>query len=171
MSVPALPDLCVGWRRCCPARSNWTFAMLPHGVLHTSHYRLHKKVGMFFLALMYPRLGRAKKRSIQHCELCRRRCGRVMSWGLTSFWRPGRHEACLYALMGSACRPKSPVEGVLGTNKMCLARIQPSWSAEYSQKCTVLPRGPVRAAKAMPMFLSASPFFCTDVSECRARTR
>lgn len=34
--------------------------MLPHGVLHTSHYRLHKKVGMFFLALMYPRLGRAK---------------------------------------------------------------------------------------------------------------
>lgn len=93
-----------------------------------------------------------------------------MSWGLTSFWRPGRHEACLYALMGSACRPKSPVEGVLGTNKMCLARIQPSWSAEYSQKCTVLPRGPVRAAKAMPMFLSASPFCCTDVSECRART-
>ena len=29
-------------------------------VLHTSHYRLHKKAGMFFLALMYPRLDRAK---------------------------------------------------------------------------------------------------------------
>ena len=34
--------------------------MLSLGVLHTFHCRLHKKDGMFFLALMYPRLDRAK---------------------------------------------------------------------------------------------------------------
>ena len=34
--------------------------MLFLGVLHTSHYRLHKKAGMFFLILMYPRPCRAK---------------------------------------------------------------------------------------------------------------
>ena len=34
--------------------------MLPLGVLHTSHYRLHKKAGIFFLILMYPRPCRAK---------------------------------------------------------------------------------------------------------------
>ena len=34
--------------------------MLSLGVLHTSHYRLHKKAGMFFLILMYPRPCRAK---------------------------------------------------------------------------------------------------------------
>ena len=34
--------------------------MLSLGVLHTSSCRLHKKDEMFFPALMYPRLGRAK---------------------------------------------------------------------------------------------------------------
>mgnify|MGYP007067556814 CR=1 FL=1 len=34
--------------------------MLSLGVLHTSHYRLHKKAGIFFLILMYPRPCRAK---------------------------------------------------------------------------------------------------------------
>lgn len=34
--------------------------MLSLGVLNTSHCRLHKKVGLIFLVLMYPRLGRAK---------------------------------------------------------------------------------------------------------------
>ena len=83
-------------------------------------------------------------------------------------WGPVRREACLFVLTGFACRLKSPVEGVLGTNMVCLVRMQPSWSAENSQKCTMLPRGPVLAAKIMPMSLSASPFCCTDFSECRA---
>ena len=60
MSVPALLDLGAGLRCCCPARSIRTSAMLSLGVLHTSHYRLHKKAGMFFLILMYPRPCRAK---------------------------------------------------------------------------------------------------------------
>ena len=34
--------------------------MLSLGVLHTFHYELHKKAGMFFLILMYPRPRRAK---------------------------------------------------------------------------------------------------------------
>ena len=34
--------------------------MLSLGILHIFHCRLHKEAGMFFLALMYPRLGRAK---------------------------------------------------------------------------------------------------------------
>ena len=37
-----------------------TSAMLSLGVLHIFYCRLHKKDGMFFLALMYPRLDRAK---------------------------------------------------------------------------------------------------------------
>ena len=53
-------DLGAGRMRRCPARSIWTSAMLPLGVLHTSHYRLHKKAGIFFLILMYPRPCRAK---------------------------------------------------------------------------------------------------------------
>lgn len=110
-----------------------------------------------------------KKRSIQHRELCRCRCSRVALRRSTSFWGPARREACLFVLAGFACRLKSPVEGVLGTNMVCPACMQPSWLAEYSQKCTALPRGPVRAAKTMPTFLSASPFCCTDFSECRAR--
>lgn len=60
MSVPALLDLGAGLRCRCPARSIRTSAMLSLGVLHTSHYRLHKKAGMFFLILMYPRPCRAK---------------------------------------------------------------------------------------------------------------
>ena len=60
MSVPALLDLSVGWGAAAPTRSIWTLAMRSLGVLHTFHYRLHKKAGMFFLVLMYPRLGRAK---------------------------------------------------------------------------------------------------------------
>ena len=80
-----------------------------------------------------------------------------------------RREVCPFVPTGSAHRPKSPAEGVLGTNKECPVRMQPSWSAEYSQKCTVLPGGPVRVAKTMPMPTSASPFCCTDFSECRAR--
>lgn len=59
-SVPALLDLGAGRRRRFPARSIWTAAMLSLGVLHTFHYELHKKVGMFFLILMYPRPRRAK---------------------------------------------------------------------------------------------------------------
>lgn len=164
--------LCWIWARgggAAAPRSIWTPAMLSLGVLHTSHYRLHKKAGMFFLILMYPRPCRAKKRSIQHRELCRCRCSRVALWRSTSFWGPARREACLFVLTGFACRLKSPVEGVLGTNMVCPACMQPSWLAEYSQKCTALPRGPVRAAKTMPTFLSASPFCCTDFSECRAR--
>ncbi len=53
-------DLGAGRMRRCPARSIWTSAMLPLGVLHTSHYRLHKKAGIFFLILMYPRPCRSK---------------------------------------------------------------------------------------------------------------
>lgn len=34
--------------------------MLSLGVLHTFHYELHKKAGMFFRILMYPRPRRAK---------------------------------------------------------------------------------------------------------------
>ena len=74
-----------------------------------------------------------------------------------------------FCLDGVCLRLKSPVDGVLGINMVCPARMQSSWLAEYSQKCTALPRGPVRAAKTMPTFLSASPFCCTDFSECRAR--
>ena len=59
MCVPALLDLGAGLR-CCFVRSIWTSAVKPHGVLHTSSCRLHKKAEMFFPALMYPRLGRAK---------------------------------------------------------------------------------------------------------------
>lgn len=110
-----------------------------------------------------------KKRSIQHRELCRCRCSRVALRRSTSFWGPTWREACLFVSTRPVCRPKSPVEGVLGTNMVCPACMQPSWLAEYSQKCTVLPRGPVHATKTMPMSLSASPFCCTDFSECRAR--
>ena len=124
---------------------------------------------MFFLVLMYPPPGPCKKRSIQQHKPRRRRCSQVTLWRLTSFRAPVRREARLFVLTGPACRPKSPVEGVFGTNKECPVRMQPSWSAEYSQKCTVLPGGPVHAAKTMPMSLSASPFCCTDFSECRAR--
>lgn len=60
MSVPALLDLGAGRRRSCPVHSIWTSVMPSLGVLHTFHCRLHKKDGMFFLTLMYPRLGRAK---------------------------------------------------------------------------------------------------------------
>ena len=81
----------------------------------------------------------------------------------------GATRSMLFVLTGPACRPKSPVEGVFGTNKVCPVRMQPFWPAEYSQKCTVLPGGPVRAAKTMPMSPSASPFCCADFSECRAR--
>ena len=42
--------------------------MLPLGVLHTSHYRLHS-AGIFFLILMYPPPVPCKKRSIRHREL------------------------------------------------------------------------------------------------------
>ena len=59
MCVPALLDLGAGLR-CCSVRSIWTSAVKPHGVLHTSSCRLHKKAEMFFPALMYPRLDRAK---------------------------------------------------------------------------------------------------------------
>ena len=121
------------------------------------------------LRLRVPHLGPCKKRSIQQRKPRRRRCSRVTLWRLTSFRAPVRREACLFVLTGPACRPKSPVEGVFGTNKVCPVRMQPFWPAEYSQKCTVLPRGPVRATKTMPMSLSASPFCCTDFSECRAR--
>ncbi len=124
---------------------------------------------MFFLVLMYPRLGRAKKRSIQQRKFRRCRCSWLTLRRSTSFWGPVRRETCLFVSTKSVCRPKSPVEGVFGANKGCPARMQPFWPAEYSQKCTALPRGPVRAAKTMPTFLSASPFCCTDFSECRAR--
>ena len=59
MCVPALLDLGAGLR-CCSVRSIWTSAVKPHGVLHTSSCRLHKKAEVFFPVLMYPRLGRAK---------------------------------------------------------------------------------------------------------------
>ena len=55
--------LCWIWARgggAAAPRSIRTSAMLFLGVLHTSHYRLHKKAGMFFLILMYPRPCRAK---------------------------------------------------------------------------------------------------------------
>ncbi len=81
----------------------------------------------------------------------------------------GATRSMLFVLTGPACRPKSPVEGVLGPIRVCPVRMQPFWPAEYSQKCTVLPGGPVRAAKTMPMSLSSLPFCCTDFSECRAR--
>lgn len=162
-------DLGAGRMRRCPARSIWTSAMLPLGVLHTSHYRL-QKIGWDILPDPdVPPPVPCKKRSIQHRELCRCRCSRVALRRSTSFWGPTWREACLFVLTGFACRLKSPVEGVLGTNMVCPARMQPFCSAEYSQKCTVLPGGPVRAAKTMPMSLSASPFCCTDFSECRAR--
>ena len=120
------------------------------------------------LRLRVPHLGPCKKRSIQQRKPRRRRRSRVTLWRLTSFRAPVRREACLFVLTGPACRSKSPVEGVFGTNKVCPVRMQPFWPAEYSQKCTVLPGGPVRAAKTMPMSLSASPFCCTDFSEFRA---
>ena len=60
MTVPDLLDLSVGWGAAAPTRSIWTSVMRSLGVLHTFHYRLHKQAGMFFLVLMYPRLGRAK---------------------------------------------------------------------------------------------------------------
>ena len=156
-------------RCCCPAHSIWTSAMPSLGVLHTFHCTLHKKGGMFFLALMYPRLGRAKKRSILHGKFLRYRCSWLTLRRSTSFWGPLRRETCLFVSTRSVCRPKSPVEGVFGANKVCPARMQPSWSAEYSQKCTVLAGGPVRAGKTMPMSPSTSSFCCTDFSEYRAR--
>ena len=110
-----------------------------------------------------------KKRSIQQRKPRRRRCSRVVSRSSMTFCGLVRREVCPFVPKGSAHRPKSPAEGVLGTNKECPVRMQPSWSAEYSQKCTVLPGGPVRVAKTMPMPTSASPFCCTDFSECRAR--
>lgn len=169
MSVPALLDLSVGWGRCCPAHLIWTSAMPSLGVLHTFHCRLHKKAGMFFLVLMYPRLGRAKKRSIQQRKPRRRRCSRVASRSSMTFCGLVRREVCPFVPTGSAHRPKPPAESILGTKKVCPARMHLPWSAEYSQKCTVLPGGPVRTTKTMPMSLSASPFCCTDFSECRAR--
>ncbi len=105
-----------------------------------------------------PPPGPCKKRSIQHRELCRCRCSWVALRRPTSFWGPVWREAYLFVLTRFACRLKSPVEGVLGINMVCPARMQSSSLAEYSQKCTVLPRGPVRAAKTIPAFLSASPF-------------
>lgn len=168
-SVPALLDLGAGRRRRFPARSIWTAAMLSLGVLHTFHYELHKKAGMFFLILMYPRPRRAKNGVFSTACPRRCRCGWVTLRRLTSFWAPVRREAPLFVLTEFACRLKSPVEGVLGINMVCPARMQPSWLAEYSQKCTVLPRGPVHAAKTIPAFLFALPFCCTDFFGCRAR--
>ena len=168
MSVPALLDLGAGRRCCCPALNldtsnaiSWCFAYFP--------LQIALKGWDVLPDPDVPPPVPCKKRSIQHRELCRCRCSRVALWRSTSFWGPARREACLFVLTGFACRLKSPVEGVLGTNMVCPACMQPSWLAEYSQKCTALPRGPVRAAKTMPMSLSASPFCCTDFSECRAR--
>lgn len=167
-SVPALLDLGAGRRRRCPAPN-----------LDSSN-AISRCFAYFPLRIAYkgwdvlpdpdvPPSAPCKKRSIQHRMPRRCRCGWVTLRRLTSFWAPVRREVPLFVLTEFACRLKSPVEGVLGINMVCPARMQPSWLAEYSQKCTVLPRGPVRAAKTIPAFLSASPFCCADFSECRAR--
>ena len=138
------------------------------GVLHTSHFRLHKKVGLIFLVLMYPAWAVQKTEySAPQAPPVPLQSGSIAE--LDVILRSGAARSmpfcpdgvCLPTQIAGRRRPWDQY-GLSGAYAA-------SWPAEYSKKCTVLPRGPVCAAKTMPMSLSASPFCCTDFSECRAR--
>lgn len=169
MSVPALLDLGAGLRCCCPARSIRTSAMLSLGVLHTSHYRLHKKAGMFFLILVYPRPCRAKNgvfstASSAGAAAVGWHCGDRRHFGV----RRGARHACL-SRRGLSADPNRRSKATVGLIRCARCVCICPGLLKTPKKCTVLPRGPVLATKTMPMSLSASPFCCTDFSECRAR--
>lgn len=65
----------------------------------------------------------------------------------TSFWGPARRETHVIAAPDPVRQPKLRVEGPRWPKKTLPARMQPPRPAEYSQKCTARPGGPVRAVK------------------------